>query len=383
MLYRRRLSEALRAKRDRPLALDVLDEVCQTRQTDSAVTLTDALVRRGRLYRYGDPLGLIIATLAELNHQGLVVYRVRETLDSMELVPRHIRATREGFDLAGYRLRASEVGQERWRQWRDPKHDGAVRHPGDRTDFRTHWDKAVPYGEIESMPLEWHIGVYPDHPCHRAQLAELMEAKMSTNTRSRFDAAKVAVIEHAVIEHRTGGRTWDDLARETGIARGTLSSWESFHGRVAGNKTYQPWSNVRRDKVDAAGVVYRESIDAANDAIERATGRTPEPEEATGQPVEATIDDSSTPVGFSPSWPVLAELLGRRSEQAQADERANAWIEAAAILEATDPETAAMLESKAEALASEHAFTRIEDEFMRYHEWASDKIARLALATEG
>lgn len=133
------------------IVADVLDEVCQGRETLSAVTLALALVDRGRLSENGDPVGLVSTVIEELGEAGLVKYRLRHEGSN---IPLHIRATPSGFKVAGYERETKEVGSPS-AKWGVPRQKGP-------TDFRsqpqTTWG-----GEVERMSLADHLDVYPEH----------------------------------------------------------------------------------------------------------------------------------------------------------------------------------------------------------------------------
>jgi DNA-binding transcriptional ArsR family regulator len=133
------------------IVADVLDEVCQGRETLSAVTLALALVDRGRLSENGDPVGLVSTVIEELGEAGLVKYRLRHEGSN---IPLHIRATPSGYKVAGYERETKEVGSPS-AKWGVPRQKGP-------TDFRsqpqTTWGDA-----IERMSLSDHLDLYPEH----------------------------------------------------------------------------------------------------------------------------------------------------------------------------------------------------------------------------
>lgn len=132
-----------------PLALDVLDELCQTRSTWSSVTLATGLWQRGRLRETGDPAGLIQIVVESLADEGLVKYR----LHYPSPVPIDIRVTPLGFVFAGYPNQRPEVGSRAAK---------SVPIRMEATDFRT-LSATAWGGPIERMPLVDHLAIYPEH----------------------------------------------------------------------------------------------------------------------------------------------------------------------------------------------------------------------------
>lgn len=154
------------------LDLDVLDELCQTEFTRNAVILADDLIARRRLILFGDPVGLIVEVLERLNQMGWITYR----LGHYE-VPIHIRPTKIGYHVAGYPI-LYQVAHNSFRRGRVPmEDDGGIRHPGDRTDFRTHLYSAEG-GPVEATSLDQHLLNYPDHlDLHADAIREIRDAE--------------------------------------------------------------------------------------------------------------------------------------------------------------------------------------------------------------
>jgi hypothetical protein len=134
------------------LVADLLDEVCQSRETRSAVTLAVALVDRGRLTKIGDPVGLVCEVIAELSDAGLVTYRLR---NDWAQIPLSIKATPQGYALAGYEHAVPAIGS------RAAKRRGQALHLGP-TEFQNHSETAIG-GAIERMSLADHLDYYPEH----------------------------------------------------------------------------------------------------------------------------------------------------------------------------------------------------------------------------
>lgn len=151
-----------------PLETTILDELCQSKVTSSSVRLGVDLWDRGYLDT-GDPVGLVEWVLRDLNERGFIKFRLNEGV----LVD--IRVEAAGFHAAGYRQRWTEVGQQHYvRRPGTDTHDVAARHPGDRTDFRTHGGRAAPDGPVERMNILDHMIRYPDHAhLHWQQLEEM------------------------------------------------------------------------------------------------------------------------------------------------------------------------------------------------------------------
>lgn len=189
------------------LVSDLLDEVCQARETRSAVTLAIALVDRGRLTKHGDPVGLIVAVLEELNDAGLVTYRYRSPTGT---IPLSIRATPLGYKIAGYERETIEVGTARAKHGR-PLHLGP-------TDFRS-LPHSTTGGPIERMSLADHLDLYPDHRSIHPRPWECGPY------RKDFIMARPKVDHTArVVETlaRLGGEaTWAELNKELGGVNST------------------------------------------------------------------------------------------------------------------------------------------------------------------
>ncbi len=152
------------------LERDVLDELCQTRSTRNAVVLAIDLVNRRRLLRFGDQYGLVAEVLEKLNELDLVRY-----YEGDHGVPIDIRVTTLGYHAAGYSLAMHEVNaQSIWNTKRLPD-DASIRHPGDKTDFRTQNYRTFG-GPIERLPLPEHLEKYPDHVPIHPTILELAEA---------------------------------------------------------------------------------------------------------------------------------------------------------------------------------------------------------------
>lgn len=139
--------------------------------TVSAVSVASDLADRRPETERGDPVGLVTFVLGALNDRGLVVYRLQSvphqwrdaegnTSYGLDL-PTNIRLTADGWDAAGYPNRIGVVGT-------GSRHYSPPRHPGDRTDYRTHHGSgsSPPSGPIERMPLPEHMNTYPGHLFH-------------------------------------------------------------------------------------------------------------------------------------------------------------------------------------------------------------------------
>lgn len=133
------------------LLVDTLDELCRTRETLSAVTLTLDLVNRGRLEEWGDPLSLVVSIIEELADAGLVKFRLRREWSQ---IPLNIKVTPDGYVAAGYTHRVPAVGS------------GAAKHVPIRPAEAMEW-RILPShtfgGPIERSTLSEHLAKYPDH----------------------------------------------------------------------------------------------------------------------------------------------------------------------------------------------------------------------------
>lgn len=162
------------SRRETTLAEDLLVELCRARVTLSAVSLAGEMYDRGRLQQVGDPYGLVLWTLQDMNKAGDITYRLGHNS-----VPVEIRVTRDGYKRAGFTVRHHEVGNiRRGAPAAGPsnREDGIRHSPGDGTEFYNHPDKARG-SEVERMPIRQHIRAYPQHD-HRRWLHECIEIEV-------------------------------------------------------------------------------------------------------------------------------------------------------------------------------------------------------------
>jgi hypothetical protein len=193
------------------IVTDILDEVCQSRETRSAVVLAVNLVNRGRLSQLGDPVGLVSQVVAELCDQGLVTYSLRTGWSD---IPLHIKATPLGFVAAGYERVVPEIGSRSAKR-------GAPLHLGP-TDFRSLAD-ATWGGEIERMSLADHLDYYPDHVSIHPRPREVGPYRKDTMTVTSPETRARRVDRVVESMTRLGGRaTFIDLRKAMGVGAETM-----------------------------------------------------------------------------------------------------------------------------------------------------------------
>jgi hypothetical protein len=193
------------------------------------VTLAIALVDRGRLSKHGDPVGLLVTILEDLNAAGLVTYTLRHSGGD---IPIGIRATPLGYKMAGYERVTPEVGSSRART-------GAPLHMGP-TDFRSQ-QYSTTGGPIERMSLADHLDKYPDHQSIHPHPWECGPYRgASIMARSKVDHSSRVVETLA----RLGGEaTWADLNRELGGVNSTTHRilQQALDARAIIHEPGQPW----------------------------------------------------------------------------------------------------------------------------------------------
>lgn len=237
-----------------PFEFDILDELCQSRITVSAVLLADVIWGRRQIDAV-DPYGLVLWTLVRLNNDGLITYR-----EGLNGVPVEIRVTREGYKAAGYPIVYTQVNPFRF-------HRGdANPRPLDPTEFRNHepWAK----GEaIERMPLRLHLRKYPTHvPIHPdpddlAREKEMLVTRATTDhnppTNPQAQRLVAFLREYLADGPKDGNAVRDEAARrglfprnqsggpmsaavkELGI---TIQSKYESNGPSGGVRRYTTWS---------------------------------------------------------------------------------------------------------------------------------------------
>lgn len=251
-------SPARRTAVDLPaLDREVLDALCRTYVTRNAVVLAQELwYNRGSVKGF-DPYGLVKDCLEHLNQLGLIRYYAGD-----RDVPVDIRVTERGYHAAGYDLFVHVAGPGDWRVKRFRRDDASVRHPGDRTDFRT-FDDVATGGPIERMPLALHLIKYPNHASiHPSVVAtpETREEPMATAapaptrragtgasltpgqreqiaTMLRAGASNKAILEATGVRDKS---IYAEIGRAIGVFRGpagrilTAEEYEAFRAKIPG-----------------------------------------------------------------------------------------------------------------------------------------------------
>ena len=126
------------------LEAQVLGELCKAKVTASAVSMAADMPDGGMDYQLAE------FVMEGLNAMGLITYRLGAFDVFVE-----IRVTKWGFEAMGYEWH-SQIGSAQSRM-----REGA-RHPGDRTDFRTH-NHYAEVTESHRCSLDEHLGEFPDH----------------------------------------------------------------------------------------------------------------------------------------------------------------------------------------------------------------------------
>jgi hypothetical protein len=113
----------------------------------SVVQLAAELWGPGNMWSAADPVGLVEYVVVGLGDQGVLTYRLHADGSG---VPRNVRLTPLGWDLAGYPRAQAQVGRARF---------GMVAsiplHPGDLTDYRGQDEVAIG-GPVECLPVAEH-----------------------------------------------------------------------------------------------------------------------------------------------------------------------------------------------------------------------------------
>lgn len=405
---------------DQPkIVADLLDEVCQSRETLSAVTLTIALVDRGRLSENGDPLSLVVSVVEDLNEAGLVTYRLRS---DWAQIPLSIKATPLGYKIAGYERETVEVGSRAAQR-------GAPRQNGP-TDFRsqplTTWGDA-----IERMSLADHLDLYPDHRAihpHPWECGPYGSDSVSTrdeNNESRRRERAERVVES--LKTRGGYATFTELQEQLGVAasyaakmveearalglverigepstRGTywrlveaapdiepLSSRETIlevlgkgrvsddHALVEAMAQINPtWRRLGAHSIDhqlfsmeKAGLI---EMDVKREGSVQRLRNIRLAKRASAEAFDAV------PV-FKPDWnaamdvvldrfPILDSLRAREQARSETSRRADAFLSAASVLDGVDQEESDRLMALANDLANGATLAPVEAEYLRFAE---------------
>lgn len=394
------------------LGMDVLEEVCQTRETRSAVALTATLVDRGRVTETGDPYGLIAATLAELCDAGYVTYR-----EGHYGVPVAIRATTEGFAVAGYAVRFRRAARGAYM-------DAATR-PGDPTDFTT-LRYRTDGGPSERMPLPEHVDVYPGHP-HQSQLEEIRVMHPDTPSRKgghrdrRYTDEDARAFQSLV----ASGMTQKAASVQMGIPYGSVFGLMNRKvGPVAPVVAAAPAEESLRTAILAV-VDAEQVVDDSRDlpkllkvrggrsdglhAVQHVVGslirsgdlravvktsgsgqqrwytgirrvRPVTMDEATvaevvappppppDEPVEAVVDGPVVTMTEPNPWPMLVELRARVAASSAERAKAERLMAAAELLDGLEPAIVEALIKTAEAAAASYALSRVEAEYLAFAE---------------
>lgn len=299
------------------LDLDVLDELCQTTgKTRNAVLLTEELVSRRRLLRFGDPVGLVIEALAALNRRGWVVYTA-----GLYDVPVNIRPTSMGFHVAGYPLVYRDVSAPWWARRRNDD-DAGILHAGDRTDFHTHSYQAEG-GPIEAMDLVDHLRAYPDHlDLHASAIREMQRERTDMASLREvimdglFDIGAPATTNELfdTIKDKRPMSMMDVVAQTWALSKAGELTFKERKGQSGGQGEHHGGDlvDIRLTPFGERNVKRRRGISVEAPTYDRPF-------------IKVTMDDVLEGTGMKPKEPEQPLLPER--EKVEVTDRLTAWVE--------------------------------------------------------
>lgn len=133
---------------------DILSALSASRRTPSVVTLA------ADLWGGDDPgidvIGLYTMVLFNLSDDGLVTFSLKNANRPYDQLPCDIRLTQAGWTAAGFPTVTGEAGAP-------SRHMTPPRHPGDRTDYKTHHSTSSERYDVERSVVRAHDEVYPTH----------------------------------------------------------------------------------------------------------------------------------------------------------------------------------------------------------------------------
>jgi DNA-binding transcriptional ArsR family regulator len=283
--------------------VDVLRELCQTRETRSAVILAGELwARRNRDSSqggWGDPYGMVHMAVESLSDEGLITY-----VQGENGVPIRIRVTRRGYAFAGFDSVTTEVGS-----WIGKRVAHTLHR--DATEWRV-LDDATVGGVIDRCHLRDHLRDFPEHslihpslddvgpyfePVARVVATERDRSKIMTSP-----AARTRVIVDA-LERIEGPATLTELIEATGLSQPTVS-----RNIVAALNT---GAVVRRGQKGTTNARYALTAWNGNGVA------TPEPEDLSGRNLIIQILAERTAAGYGEiaDMRTLLGLLARRDSR--------------------------------------------------------------------
>lgn len=396
----------------------VLDVLTEGIKTSGVVRLASDLYQRGhdRRFTFGDPIGFVAWLLEGLAEQGLVRFKVGTGYNDL---PYDIRLTPEGWAHCGYAHKHSEVGLTPY-----------LREvaPGDRTDYRTHGDKAE-HSPVETLTNHMHWAKYPDHPHPVEWWGEGVEVmprdymRVTPSIEERVvqsyirtgDYAKTAA-EANVTERQVRYIVRDRpaLARDTGSLKirvltairdnGPYPDIMGLHRDVPGPHGLHNLVHVlhslhkaelidfKEDKANGRGVNYLNiratlatadadfsALDEPDDLPDFVAERIPEqllPEVAHEEAevaqkerevAQKDIAEEAPTVAptVGPTYPELARIREDAARLAAEEIQAHQYLAAAELLTNTDAETAELLLNKAAAIGTTR-LNPVEAEYLAY-----------------
>jgi hypothetical protein len=402
-----------------------MEALTSSRTTASTVTLAATMWQGYGDGLGADPVGLVEYIVRGLADRGLLTFRESKGLrgepgNAYNGLPHTIRLTREGWTLAGYPNLTVQVGTRM-------SSGQMLEQKGDRTNHRTHRSRAEG-GDIETLTFPAHRAKYPDHihplmngdtvsttPNHVAPSPRLapvdadepsrgyirvtpeLEARVIAY-RTRFPTIGYAELgEMLDLPHRTVAYVLTDLPRLRAVnGEGKEGSLKQ---RILWTLDALDMDNVRELRRvlgradtdhDIVHVLHSLHKEGKVDFIEKGASKEPinihltkrgrgeglpksvkdEVVAATATAEEPVAEQAEAEAVAEPQpsdieFPLLDALLDREKERLDADGKMFRYMEAADLIRANDPETAAILDTKAQQ-NDVPLPSPIEAEYLRY-----------------
>jgi hypothetical protein len=393
------------------LDLMVLEALTTSRVTASTVTLASTVWTDWGDQWGADPVGLVEFVVKGLAERNLVTYRIHESRAGPDPrpyagMPYAIRLTHIGWALMGYGTVHAHVGHMS-RHTRD-----AAAHQGDMTNYRNHREHAEGVGPIETLSFPEHRAKYPAHvhPLMENDMDIAVSPGLAPLDEAKRAYVKVTPeLEAKVVAYRTRFPLVDyaELARITDLPERTikyiladlprLRAVNDAEGKVGSIKQRIMWTlaaldmknvpelrrvlgrnDTEHDIVHAlhdlhtqGKVDFREDgrhkypVDIhltkrgrgeglgkkVTDAVEAAAHEADAAVAAIEGPAPAEqVEAEPVPTEAEPAqeYPLLAALIEREQERVNRDNVYFKYAEAADLIRETDPETAALLDRKAQ-----------------------------------
>ncbi len=408
----------------------VLDELCQRRTTRSIVVLASDLYDKGAIERNGDPVSLLTIVVDHLNELGLVTYHLGLSHAPVPTEIRVTKegAKVAGYPqqtiIGHHSLVPLHLGPTDFRSLQNATTGGPI----ERMPLAEHLDKYPSHRAIHPEPWELNImsnkrpsaasiGRIPNairaagHPLTYRELQAALGVDMGTVSVNVTAALEDGIIVKAgktegANGHRpqalldlspasSNGTNGDKSTRdailsllrerdEAGLPPvvdtltlvGMLRKRSDRFGNADGHSVAHVLQSLRQQGEVTFHNNKSGNMQRLEDIEIAASKRRREAVEVSRETIIdaiATIDDEAhalvdapIPTAPSPSYPYLDQLRSRQAAQSKSNETAGRYFEAAALLEAIDPEESARLFAMSERIAVKAHFTPLEAEYLAF-----------------